>query len=126
MMNEDKKGGVTGHRAFRLLASAFSIQHSALLIQHFPMYLASFELGDSRLVQGCLRLPCLPAVTERQRGRWWDEFRRLMRAGDAVPGGDGAVRVVLGDVGQGGLPDRLLFASAPAPAEADLRRYLAS
>lgn len=95
-------------------------------IRNSLMYLASFELGDARLVQGCLRFPCLPPVADRQRRRWWDEFGRLMGAGDAVPGGDGAVRVVLGGAADGGLPDRLLFATAPASAEADLRRHLAS
>lgn|GEM_PF-4129618 len=87
------------------------------------MYLAEFEGESGRMLQGCVRLPSLPPVAQRVADEWWAEFRRLVESGGVVAQCAAALRVRLN--AEGAL-ERLLFTTAPAAHEEELRRYLAS
>src|SRR5205085_7712630 len=87
------------------------------------MYLAKFEDASGPMLQGCVRLPCLPPVAERVSDEWWTEFKRLLDSGGAVTQCAAALRVHLN---ADGLLERLLFITAPAAREDELRHYLAS
>ena len=89
------------------------------------MYLARFELGAARIVQGCVRVPWLPPLADGQRDAWWREFDRVARGAASVPAGVFAMRLLAGDAGRNGAPERLLFSACPDVAEPELRRHLA-
>ena len=87
------------------------------------MYLAKFEDVSGPMLQGCVCLPCLPLVAQRVCDEWWMQFQRLLDSRSAVAQCASALRVHLNAEG---LLERLLFITAPAACEDELRHYLAS
>jgi len=86
------------------------------------MYLASFLTPEEAILQGMVRLPGLPRVSEGVRLQWWKNYAQLVHGIHAVGGAGASLRVTLDP---GVSLHWVLFACASEARSMQLRRFLA-
>ena len=88
------------------------------------MFFASLKCTNTSWIQGCIKFPSLPTLTNTEtQEEWWSTYVRLVTSFNALSECTNALRIVL--TAEGNI-DRFLFICAPTSKAFELRRYLAS